>query len=75
VLKKSICDIVAVLKKRYGGADLDRLAQACARDSDSLTREFGQRFFAPNQLVAAIAVHENVRGSLANTLSRALCAT
>jgi hypothetical protein len=74
VVKKSICDIARALEKRYGGADLDRLALACARDSDSLTREFGQRFFVPNQLVAPIAVHENVRGSLPNTLSRALCA-
>jgi hypothetical protein len=74
-VKKSTRDISGVLEKRYGGADLDYLALACARDSDSLTREFGKRFFAPNQLVASIAVYENVRGSLPNTLSRALCAT
>src|SRR5438876_7798443 len=63
------------LEKRCGGVYLNRFPLPNTGDSDSLACEFVESFFAPNQLVAPVAVHQNVAGALPDAYARTLCRT
>ena len=63
------------LEKRCGGVYLNRFPLPNTGDSDSLACEFVESFFAPNQLVAPVAVHHNVVSALLDALARTLCRT